>query len=492
MKKPESRFKMLMRWSMWSRLDSRNLLKFLIIFNLILAIYQITSLHFIKPESCLPVKSSALESNGNLKSIHFSSTEHGLTSRSQDTLNVINSPRNLKAKSSFELSESNYLRHLSNPALSSQSKWWTIENRTSYTVIKNYIPSENINLIDPDSVTLSTQGTYEFLYHVENLCKRWDGPLSVAVYAPGEDFLASLHLIGFMGMCCDRCVRQNVSWHMIYDMRHGPKPEEIKFPAKLINYSEYDCSTPLEQMISSYENTYRSGNKLPYPINVARNVARLSVKTKYLLASDIELYPSLNIVSMFKKLLERERSSQVPNINPRVPHVYVLPIFEVNTGLNPPLTKVQLNHMMKKKEAIFFHYWVCDACQNFPDRKEWIDAIPADASLNIFRVTQRLRSRSSWEPLYIGTNAEPLYEERLTWDGKKDKMSQMFEMCLLNYDLLILDNAFLVHAPGIKRIDMKDQQKRLPFIKLNERTYKTIVSKLVKKYKSVNNRTLVC
>lgn len=101
-------------------------------------------------------------------------------------------------------------------------------------------------------------------------------------------------------------------------------------------------------------------------------------------------------------------------------------------------------------DAIFFHKWVCDICQNFPDRNLWASQVPINNTLNVFRSAKRTRKRNSWEPLYIGTNDEPLYDERLSWDGKRDKMSQMYEMCLLNYDLLILDNSFLVHAPGIK------------------------------------------
>ena len=58
---------------------------------------------------------------------------------------------------------------------------------------------------------------------------------------------------------------------------------------------------------------------------------------------------------------------------------------------------------------------------------QWIDVKPVNNSLGIFRVTRRLRSRNTWEPLYIGTNDEPLYDERLTWDGKRDKMSQVFD-----------------------------------------------------------------
>lgn len=30
-----------------------------------------------------------------------------------------------------------------------------------------------------------------------------------------------------------------------------------------------------------------------------------------------------------------------------------------------------------------------------------------------------------WEPIYIGTNQEPLYSELLTWEGQQDKMTQV-------------------------------------------------------------------
>jgi hypothetical protein len=33
-----------------------------------------------------------------------------------------------------------------------------------------------------------------------------------------------------------------------------------------------------------------------------------------------------------------------------------------------------------------------------------------------------------WEPIYIGTNEEPLYSEELTWEGQQDKMTQVIEL----------------------------------------------------------------
>jgi len=62
----------------------------------------------------------------------------------------------------------------------------------------------------------------------------------------------------------------------------------------------------------------------------------------------------------------------------------------------------------------------------------------------------------------------------------------MYEMCLMNYDLLILDNAFLVHAPGIKFYSVKDDTQRLPFIKSNQKVHNLLLSQLGKKYGTKN------
>jgi len=49
-------------------------------------------------------------------------------------------------------------------------------------------------------------------------------------------------------------------------------------------------------------------------------------------------------------------------------------------------------------------------------------------SLNVFHVAKRTPPYSHWEPIYIGTNDEPLYDERLSWEGRSDKMTQVILM----------------------------------------------------------------
>lgn len=327
-----------------------------------------------------------------------------------------------------------------------KSLWWTTETRTGYTVLRNYIISEtqhtNPSLVPFDNtVTYTTQASYEFLKHSEELCRRFDGPVSLAIYSPGSEFLLAVNLIYHLRECGHACVRNNISWHLIYDNRLKPPSfDGQQTPDEFLVQNEinmvFDCTESFSSfsdrlILQHFPNktaqnavlNIRAQKQLPYPINVLRNVARLAAPSKYVLASDIELYPSINVVSMFRELLAKERSGQLTLVDLKKPHVYVFPIFEVKATVKAPETKAQLVKMLASGDAIPFHKWVCDSCQNFVDRAKWVNETVDPNQLNIFRKTQR--RKSFWEPLYIGTNDEPLYEERLSWDGKRDKMSQV-------------------------------------------------------------------
>ena len=45
--------------------------------------------------------------------------------------------------------------------------------------------------------------------------------------------------------------------------------------------------------------------------------------------------------------------------------------------------------------------------------------------MHIFKEAKRHPPYDHWEPIYIGTNDVPIYDERLTWEGKYDKMTQV-------------------------------------------------------------------
>lgn len=64
-------------------------------------------------------------------------------------------------------------------------------------------------------------------------------------------------------------------------------------------------------------------------------------------------------------------------------------------------------------------------------------------------------------------------------------LPQMHELCLRGYNLVILDRAFLVHAPGIKRKNKnkaKDESWRDPFVTINSQVYNQIMEEMENKF----------
>ncbi len=223
--------------------------------------------------------------------------------------------------------------------------WWSTETRGSYSVLKHYIPSDE----KPDynrSITLTTQGTYEYLYHIEIMCKRWDGHLSVGVYCPGDDFEVAVNLIYYLRECKDSCVKTKTEWHLVYDTSFGPKTNS-SFPYSYVNDMNFNCSQSFSEIVNKLNVSFRSAHSLPYPINVCRNVARINARTNYVFPIDIELYPSVGLVSAFFELLGREKKGLVPLISNSNPHVYVLPVFEVRANIEPPSNKSELMALFK-------------------------------------------------------------------------------------------------------------------------------------------------
>ncbi|CAG7723821.1 unnamed protein product, partial [Allacma fusca] len=43
--------------------------------------------------------------------------------------------------------------------------------------------------------------------------------------------------------------------------------------------------------------------------------------------------------------------------------------------------------------------------------------------------------------------------ERFTWEGRSNKRIQAYLLCVLDYEFFVLNNAFVVHRPGIKPVD---------------------------------------
>ncbi|RXG67652.1 Beta-1,4-glucuronyltransferase 1, partial [Armadillidium vulgare] len=226
----------------------------------------------------------------------------------------------------------------SNPKLSK-----SFEQKGQFWVINNYIKASKDFNCD-ETITYTTHGEYYFLDNLVFLTERWQGPISVAVYAPGTDFDEAVKTIIHLRNCVSQNVKDFVTFHLYFESQHFPT-----------NFAKINCNE--RNSFHEPETSYRKTKGLLYPVNVGRNIARTNAATYFVFASDIELYPSINVIPEFLKMIKK--SDYTDSLNKRV---FVLPIFEVKKDQKVPEKKNELLSMLSKKDAILFHANICKWC----------------------------------------------------------------------------------------------------------------------------------
>lgn len=81
-------------------------------------------------------------------------------------------------------------------------------------------------------------------------------------------------------------------------------PDSVPLDEKKATSWPFNCSVsraPYDGVNRS--SMYKTSNNLLYPINVGRNIARRASNTYFIMASDVELYPSLNFVEQFLQMI---------------------------------------------------------------------------------------------------------------------------------------------------------------------------------------------
>ncbi|KAF2898982.1 hypothetical protein ILUMI_07193, partial [Ignelater luminosus] len=88
-----------------------------------------------------------------------------------------------------------------------------------------------------------------------------------------------------------------------------------------------------------------------------------------------------------------------------------------------PENKTALQQMIKSEKAFYFHKRLCMRCHRIPNGSEWLNLTESN-DLDVFVTVKRHMKQVKWEAFYIGTNKDPLFDERLSWEGQSNKMTQ--------------------------------------------------------------------
>ncbi|XP_041673636.1 LOW QUALITY PROTEIN: beta-1,4-glucuronyltransferase 1 [Drosophila eugracilis] len=332
-----------------------------------------------------------------------------------------------------------------------------------YWLLQNLVVGRKSRTVGcAESVTFTTNGDYSFFDNLEMVASRWRAPVSFSIFTPGYDLNTTLDSIRYVRSCLpeSEVIKDWVTFHVYFPSRN--MPGYVPFDeAEVLGFQHFCTMANGSQVSPPYtqiprKESFKVKANLTYPINVGRNIARQAANTHFIFACDIELYPSLGFVDQFLEMVARNHS--VLALDPNQPRrVYPLAVFEVESGVKVPDDKAELLSLYRNQQAQVFHLNLCRTCHMIPGQEEWLNRTSsAKDQLHVFSQTQRKKKFRAWEPFYVSDNTEPLFDERVTWEGQSNKRIQNFAMCLLGYEYHVLDPAFLVHSPGIKEPSKSD------------------------------------
>ncbi|CAL8378345.1 unnamed protein product [Boreogadus saida] len=281
-------------------------------------------------------------------------------------------------------------------------------------------------------LTLCTHTTINNLYHLESLVQRWQNPLSVAVFAHGQDVKFATALVFALSFFCPQ-IQALVDFHLVcLSGEYASFPEHDREHLSGLE----DCASVfsrLETHRDKYKNYAIHGN-VSYPNNLLRNVARSGTEASYVLVIDVDMAPSTDLHPQFLAMIARRP--------PAGDEVFVLPAFEIRHVRKLPASKPELVQLYQVGEVRPFYEELCPRCQAPTNYSQWVnnharDAGPLDVAYTLAWV-------DPWEPFYIGPSAVPLYDEDFKQYGF-NRISQACELHVAGYRFSVLTSAFVVH-----------------------------------------------
>jgi len=276
------------------------------------------------------------------------------------------------------------------------------------------------------------------LHQVPDLLNNWDGPASIAVFAPELDMTVATNYISFLNSCHPHLANR-VVFHFTYPAQHQARLVDLEWLAPLTK-----CEQPevvLKELLELTRDTKTAvwRENFRYPQNLQRNRAKQGCPTIYTMISDIDMVPGYP--SMYRELEEflgRQERLQVPCDK----CAYVVPTYEISSKASRlPIGKTELQGFIKKKLARRFLIKMTELNQGSSNLTRWEKMTQTGLLDTAYQVE---KYKIQYEPIYISRADFPEYDERFLGFGK-GRVSQVYEMVMAGYRFHVLNNAFTNH-----------------------------------------------
>ncbi|XP_072756309.1 beta-1,4-glucuronyltransferase 1 isoform X1 [Anoplolepis gracilipes] len=304
------------------------------------------------------------------------------------------------------------------------------------------VGSKFTELSQTHRVCLATQSSVEKLHSLVQVALHWTGPMSVALYAAGdEEFEVLQRYLVYLRKCYES-IRERVIFSLAVPRMRSPKKQPRVFELPDI----IDCAKPeatlneLASHISSEQTNWRIRNV--YPQNHMRNLARKNCQTDYVFLTDVDIVPSFNLTVALDEFLRNDNCDKC---------AYVIPTYELDMRMRFPQNKTELIRLARKGLARPFHQKVFIHNQFATNFTRWLqDVSPTHKYHENVKTGKVYVSHDVtnfeflYEPFYVAKDIAPSHDERFMGYGYT-RNTQVYEMYVTGYQFKVLSPVFTGH-----------------------------------------------
>lgn len=220
-----------------------------------------------------------------------------------------------------------------------------------YVKCSNAWPAMRNSVTNSLYVSLAVQSSVQRLHSLPWIIRSWTGPISLAIFVPGEDYTVFTLMIRYIRRCMPEG-NGRITYHAVY-----PKDAPPLRVTHEVDVNELSCSNPQESLQLIVEKTMGNvtDSTMICPLNILRNLARDSCKTTYSLSVDVDIVPSPFLFERLQLYLESKACARC---------VLVIPIYEIDTSATTRLpgnkrTLLELK-WIENKARIFYEVINCN------------------------------------------------------------------------------------------------------------------------------------
>ncbi|XP_071538295.1 beta-1,4-glucuronyltransferase 1 isoform X2 [Panulirus ornatus] len=286
-------------------------------------------------------------------------------------------------------------------------------------------------------VCLATQTSVDRLFWLTQVARYWNAPMSVAVFTPDVEYAIARAYLTYL-VTCFPFLGEKVSFHFTYPREHLPKDLPL-----VIDHLEHKCDQPLavlKDLLKQRNSKMLSWReRMPYPQNVVRNVARKTCGTDWVFLADVDIVPIPGLSQGLAAFLTSKGATTCKKC------AFVVPTYEVDERSPLPHNRSTLLHLASKGRARPFHQKVFVHNQHATNFSRWEareQEHPSEGTVTISHPVTNFEF--FYEPFYVAKDDAPPHDERFLGYGFT-RNTQVYEMHVSGYTFHVLSPIFTLH-----------------------------------------------